>query len=540
MKILILHLIYIIGLFLINIISMLCFKLFLPKKTKFVAYFSVTITAAFLIKLLLLQKFQISDIFFLAYAFVSILVVFLLSFSEKNTEASNKKPEGSKYILKLSHEHGEIEFYNPFNNFLVYGGAGSGKTDSIGKPLLKEFIKNDFSFFIYDAKEYDYTKAAIKLAQENNYKKPIYNLDFVNPSLSYRTNIFSSKTIKNIELVPVFATTFFNSFMKPDAKKNEWYDMGLGLFKGVCWLFMEDYPEICSMPHICNFLTQSGNEKIYRLLKQNSRASNYASAFMDSYGNENTLKNIKTSCTTVIADFAANKVANYILTGNDFVLDPFNPNAPHSIAITNYFSAREIISPIVVLIFTIIAKQVSFNNQIPFVFFLDEATTFKIEDLEGYPSELREYLVAFVLLTQSSAKIEKLYSRFDRSSLESNLANQFYGATTDVIALDNYAKQFSKKDELYESRTAGTNFRNDNRSKTISTRKEVMYDGEFFSALKPGEFVGKCKNASVNKFHTRFKRYTGEKLSNMPILNHVDEKVLQDNYNKILLDIKNL
>lgn len=47
-------------------------------------------------------------------------------------------------------EAGRITFGNPFNGFLVYGGAESGKTKSIGKPLLEQFIKSRFAGFIYD------------------------------------------------------------------------------------------------------------------------------------------------------------------------------------------------------------------------------------------------------------------------------------------------------------------------------------------------------------------------------------------------------
>jgi type IV secretory pathway TraG/TraD family ATPase VirD4 len=54
--------------------------------------------------------------------------------------------------------------------------------------------------------------------------------------------------------------------------------------------------------------------------------------------------------------------------------------------------------------FVTLAKQIRFGNKIPYAFFLDEATTFKIPDLESYPSELREYLIAFVMLTQSPQK----------------------------------------------------------------------------------------------------------------------------------------
>ena len=89
-----------------------------------------------------------------------------------------------------------------------------------------------------------------------------------------------------------------------------------------------------------------------------------------------------------------------------------------------------------------------------------------------------------------------MYTKFDRSSLESNLANQCYGWTADRLAIENYEKQFSKIDEKYKSFTRSSNQK---QSTTTSSRKEVRYDGEFFGTLKPGEFVGKAKNANITK-----------------------------------------
>ena len=44
-------------------------------------------------------------------------------------------PRKGEDIFKLESESGTIEFYYPRDNFLVLGGAGSGKTASIGKPV---------------------------------------------------------------------------------------------------------------------------------------------------------------------------------------------------------------------------------------------------------------------------------------------------------------------------------------------------------------------------------------------------------------------
>ncbi|CAA7197447.1 type IV secretory system conjugative DNA transfer family protein [Chryseobacterium potabilaquae] len=459
-------------------------------------------------------------------------LLFYIFFGKKTTSKDEKE---KKYTIRLEHEGGVIVYDNPFNGFLVYGGAEAGKTSSIGKPLLKEFMRNNFSLFIYDAKDSDYTLTASKIKNDINYPYPIFNLDFFDATKSSRTNIFSKKVISDDILVPVFAEIFFSSFLKDDEKKDEWFDMALGVFKGVTWVFYQHHSDICTLPHICNFIQYANVDQLKAFISKDRIGQNYASALFESEGSEKTQSSILVNLSKTIANFSANKNVSYVLSGDDFEFTLADPTNPKTICVSNNFMAREVISPVVVLLFVALAKQIKFGNQTPIAFFMDEATTFKIPDLEAYPSELREYMVSFVLLTQSAGKIEKKYSKYDRSSLESNLANQFYGWTADIIALENYAKQFSKIDEKYKSFTRSSNSK---QSTTTSSRKEIRYDGEFFGTLKPGEFVGKAKNANIPRFHTRFKPYKGGKADSVVLPRIITKEDIDKNYEKIIKDIE--
>ncbi len=485
---------------------------------------------------LVVKKFNLADFKF--YCYISIpafLIAFIIDlFSKKET----KKEVKDKMQIVLEHENGKIIYDNPFNGFIIYGGAEAGKTLSIGKPLLKEYMRNNFGFFIYDAKLNDYTLTALELAKKYDYQKPIYYFDFVDPSRSYRTNLFSRENITNDMFLEQYATIFFDAYLKEDEKKTEWYSMALQMFIGVSYVFYNKFPEYCTLPHICNFILHNNDETIIKFLDLDDKAKGFASTYLAAQDSEKTLASIKTTVAGKIGGFASNENFCYILSGNDFNLNPIEDGNPKSICVSNVFNLREVLSPIVVLLFNSVARKFEFGNTTPFVFFMDEATTFKIHNFESYPSELREYKVAFVFLTQSAGKVEKLYTKFDRSSLESNLANQFYGWTADTIATDNYAKQFSKIEEKRRSYTTGGG--RNSRSTTTSTLKEIRFDTEFFGSLKPGQFVGKAKNANVKTFHTRFKPYQDGKLDELPIVRNVTKEDLKKHYQDIILTVKNL
>ena len=120
------------------------------------------------------------------------------------------------------------------------------------------------------------------------------------------------------------------------------------------------------------------------------------------------------------------------------------------------------------MVMSIASRSFSMDNRVPFVFILDEMTTFKVRDFEKLPSVLREYGAAFLLLTQSEGKLEKLYSKLDRSSIEANFGNIFLGCTQDVEALKYYPLFFGKEEKEKKSISAGSSSGRYNSSVTRS------------------------------------------------------------------------
>ncbi len=56
--------------------------------------------------------------------------------------------------------------------------------------------------------------------------------------------------------------------------------------------------------------------------------------------------------------------------------------------------------------------------------------------------------------------------------------------------------------------------------------------------IKPGEFVGKAKNANVPRFHTRFKPYIGGKAESTTLPRIITKEDINKNYDKIINDIE--
>ena len=165
----------------------------------------------------------------------------------------------------------------------------------------------------------------------------------------------------------------------------------------------------------------------------------------------------------------------------------------------------------------------------PFVFILDEMTTFKVRDFEKLPSVLREYGAAFLLLTQSEGKLEKLYSKLDRSSIEANFGNIFLGRTQDVEALKYYPLFFGKYEKEKKSTSSGSSGGGRNSSVTISTQKEEIYESKDFASLEPGEFIGMGNRSNIKgHFRKKFRLFELEE-EPLPVVAFRTEKEISDN-----------
>jgi len=275
----------------------------------------------------------------------------------------------------------------------------------------------------------------------------------------------------------------------------------------VAFELWDEYPEYLTLPHICNIITTFNNEELTHFLEQNATASSLAGAYISSAGSEKTQASYVSTLNNYIGTFANNLEAAYVLSGDEFTFDLVDPNNPKLFAVCNNYAINRILSPVISMLFSISSRRFSFANRQNFVYVLDEMTTFKVQDFEMLPSTLREFGVAFVLLTQSGAKLEKLYSKLDRSSIEANFANMFLGRTKDVEALKYYPSFFGKHEVQKKSKTRGTSSGGSNNSITVNTQKEDVYEAKVFTGLLPGEFIGSAGHTNKPEFREQFKQY---------------------------------
>lgn len=472
------------------------------------------------------------------YPIILAFVVFIL-FILKDLKPSNSRNRINDNAICLPVISGvsgrELKFYYYYANFLVYGGAGSGKTKSIGKWLLQEYIRLGFAGFIYDFKDIDYTRTAYNLMKKYDYKVEFYYINFDNLSRSYRFNPL--KNVSDKTVLMQLMEDMLLSMQAKDAKQDEWFAGGLGILRGGAYRLYDEFKEYCTIPHILTLIMNSSQESLTRFLEQNTISEMMAGAFLKAKGSEKTQASYISTLSSQIATMATDENVAWVLSGNDFDFNLIDPEHPKMFAVSNNFSKNSVYSPVIAMLLSISSRQFTMQNKVPFVYFLDEMTTVKIKNFETLPSVLREYKAAFVLLTQSGAKLENLYGKLDRSSVEANFGNMFLGRTKDVEALKYYPLFFGKEEKERRSRSAGKSGSSSNSSVTISSQKEDVYQGKDFSELEPGEFIGSATRANVKEFKAKFKMFEMEE-EELPVHEFVTPEQVTENYDRIIQEVQ--
>ena len=472
------------------------------------------------------------------YPIILAFVVFIL-FILKDLKPSNSRNRINDNAICLPVISGvsgrELKFYYYYANFLVYGGAGSGKTKSIGKWLLQEYIRLGFAGFIYDFKDIDYTRTAYNLMKKYDYKVEFYYINFDNLSRSYRFNPL--KNVSDKTVLMQLMEDMLLSMQAKDAKQDEWFAGGLGILRGVAYRLYDEFKEYCTIPHILTLIMNSSQESLTRFLEQNTISEMMAGAFLKAKGSEKTQASYISTLSSQIATMATDENVAWVLSGNDFDFNLIDPEHPKMFAVSNNFSKNSVYSPVIAMLLSISSRQFTMQNKVPFVYFLDEMTTVKIKNFETLPSVLREYKAALVLLTQSGAKLENLYGKLDRSSVEANFGNMFLGRTKDVEALKYYPLFFGKEEKERRSRSAGKSGSSSNSSVTISSQKEDVYQGKDFSELEPGEFIGSATRANVKEFKAKFKMFEMEE-EELPVHEFVTPEQVTENYDRIIQEVQ--
>lgn len=419
----------------------------------------------------------------------------------------------------------------------IFGSAGSGKTESGFVPILKHAGERNIPCLCYDYKNGEITEIAHYFFQNSTIKQatiiphsPMYS-DRVNPflpkyipteqHLRQQTKLIFAN-LKKVDNVKESGSSFFDKIPEPT-------------LAAVIWRLKVDYPEMCTLPHAVALCLVKTPTEIVDFISKNPYSRAIGSPLVDSLISENQVAGVKASLSLPLTDLALPTIF-WVMSANDVDLDINNPENPTFLSIVNDPRLERINAPFISVIISTVINSMQIRNRPASFLLFDEGTTFYIDGISKIPATMRSYNIATVFSTQDRALAKENYGDVITSSLLANLSYQMIGKANDPDSV-RYYKNIS---EEIEKRTVSRSFTNsvtggDTRT-SEGTRETSKYKNQDFTGLKQGQFFvfadGKDRLYNFDLFP--FKRLE------LKVKHHITEKDLNDNFNRIMEDVKGI
>ena len=471
------------------------------------------------------------------FVFASLLsIVFLLVTSTKLwSETEKLDPIWSvKFPIRNS---SPLIMQNIKRGIAIFGSAGSGKTESGFVPILKHAGERNIPCLCYDYKNGEITEIAHYFFQDSNVKQA--TIIPHSPNYSDRVNPFLPKYIPTEQHLRQQTKLIFANLKKVDNVR----ESGSSFFDkipeptlaAVIWRLKVDYPEMCTLPHAVALCLVKTPKEIVDFISKNPYSRAIGSPLVDSLISENQVAGVKASLSLPLTDLALPTIF-WVMSANDVDLDINNPENPTLLSIVNDPRLERINAPFISVIISTAINSMQVRNRPASFLLFDEGTTFYLDGISKIPATMRSYNIATVFSTQDRALARENYGDVITSSLLANLSYQMIGKANDPESV-RYYKNIS---EEIEKKTVSKSFNatgigGDTRM-SEGTRETSKYKNQDFTGLKQGQFFvfsdGKDKLYNFDLFPFNRMR--------LKVKHHITEKDLNDNFNHIMEDVKNI
>lgn len=454
------------------------------------------------------------------------------------------KPQNANAVT-LHTVKGDLILNNPFRGIFVLGAAGSGKSESVGVPLLGQFIKHNYAGVVYDFKFPTLANDVESFVGAFSGRLRHFYLDFNNPLRSYRVNPLNPKYIPNTSYAREYAQAIVSNLLKESIKKPDfWTRSATDLLTACIWYLREERPDICDLPHVFAMIT--GNDvDLLNLLQTNTQTAQMTMSIYNAMQRkaDGQVSGVIGTLQGAIAQLNTPELM-YIFSGDDFSLDVNDPSNPIVLTVGSYPTLTQTFAPLCSLIITVATKLMNQPGKVPSFVLLDEAPTVFIPNLEVLPNTGRSNKVATVLMCQDLAQLTDGYGKEKADVLFASCNTHFYGRVASSLTAEILSKQFGKTDRVYTTSSRGGKglqryfMPNKTESETLQERDAVK--SAVFLGLNVGEFAGIAVESNVGRFKRGFlqvRRPTSRPLSTPRGGRYVS---LSDYYQSVRYDITQL
>ncbi|TKK66422.1 conjugal transfer protein TraG [Ilyomonas limi] len=459
----------------------------------------------------------------------------------------------AKYNLKGKERKSWINFINPMRGLLVLGSPGSGKSYFIIQHIIRQHIEKGFSLFIYDFKYDDLTRIAYNhlLKHKNGYtiEPRFYIINFDDLNRCHRCNPLHPEDMKDITDAVESARTILLGLNRSWIRKQgEFFiESPINFVTAVIW-YLRKYKagEYCTLPHVIE-LMQIDHEKLFTILRTEPEIEAYINPFISAYLS-NSMEQLEGQIDAAKIGMArlASPILYYVMTGNDFTLDINNPAAPKIVCLANNPQKQEVYGAVLSLYISRMTKLVNQRDKLKSSLIFDEFPTIFFKGIDNLIATARSNKVATTIAVQDYSQLKNEYSREQAEVVMNIMGNVISGQVSGDTAKF-LSEKFGRILQDKESISINASDTSVSRSKQL----EQAVPPSVISGLSSGEFVGivadnpdtvidlKAFHCKVVNDHKALEK-EGANFQPIPAFKHVDNAVVQRNYQQIKQDVQDI
>jgi len=421
-------------------------------------------------------------------------VNFWRTIGDIDTHWDDERPHRISFPKAYFEEVPYLKIGNPFRSIGIFGGAGSGKTESLFKPIIKHAVDTNSGIILYDYKSPELAEFLKSLKP----KLPVYHVDFDNPEESAKINPIAPHYISNtLSALELAESLYYN--LNPKAlsgsKDPFWDNCAVSIIQASIWFLKVHSPEECNIPTLVELLLRDIKD-VLTVLREDEKCRKILASVLGALDSPNLLSSISSSVQSPLSKLIEDDIS-LIMGADESPLDVNNPDKPCILIVGMNQETPQAYSPLVSLIITAALRRMNKPDKVQSYVILDEAPTIYIPRIEDYPAVTRSRRIAFVYGAQDISQVDKAYGKERRQALMTNLGTQFFGRTPNSETIKYIVSLFGKEEREFESHSQGSSESSNasgegwSESSNVSTslQQRDIITPQIITGFEPGEFA---------------------------------------------------
>jgi type IV secretory pathway TraG/TraD family ATPase VirD4 len=441
----------------------------------------------------------------------------------------------NRYHVRFLLKNGVLQLKNIRRGISIIGSAGSGKTESVVYNLLKHFRHHEFCGIIHDYKHFEITEMVYPLFEKS--KIPLHIISF--DAIYKRVNPIAPRYLEDEESVNEISRVLLENLLEQkeavaSGPSKFFNDAVEGLLGGMIWKMKTDFPDHCTLPHLIAMYQYLDAENLVSFLSSDFTSKAMAQAFISGIDSERQTAGVMSTLANALKKISTQRLF-MALSADEVPLDINNPENPSVVCVVNNPKFETAYSPAIATILHTITKQMSVRNRLPSFFLAEEASTFRLLNMQRIPATLRSYDILTVYVLQDKIQNDLMYGDKASKAILSNLSYQFFGKANDPDTANYYERFFEIVKRQTKSVSKSSNWNFDARV-TKGEREVSKIRSDVFFRLKRGEFIS---FADGKDKRVKFKKPDIQRALPKPRYAYNDAEI-RANYQRIHLQVRQL